>query len=164
MELSKIRNRYRIGLYAVYPLAIKSQLPESGRIKIVSSRKAGKWFETDHYGDYPLNTWINVFDFMENEINKLKKLNAYSYISKNSVREYYEQLNPPARVINLPEQDDINNLMISLEGVSSIWNFIDNTEDDPRFNPGYWEIILRSWIYSYKMLQEDFKVGKLVNL
>src|SRR5690606_24260832 len=150
---------------AVYPLIIQNSTnPEAGKIKIVSSRKAGKWMETDHYGSSPMNNWEDVLFFLAKEVDKLRKLNALSHVSSEEVQEYWEEINPKAEIINGPDPDNVDNLIISQSGISQLWNYIDNSEDDPRFAPGYWQPILEAWENALSKIREDYENGMLVSI
>lgn len=164
MSISEVRNHYRTGDISVYPLVINSENPKAGKLKVVSGRKSGKWMQTDHYGEYPMNTWRDIFDYVENQIDKLSKLNALSKISWREVKDYWLELNPAPKVINAPDADDIENLRLSESGIDSIITYIDDSETDPRFQYGFWEPIVIAWKSSLEKMKDEYESGKLADL
>lgn len=164
MNLFQIRNHYRTGNISVYPLVVKSENPKAGKLKIVSGRKSGKWMETDHYGDRPMNSWEDVLEYLQKQIDQLSKLNALSYISRQKVIEYWMELNTPSKIINAPDPDDVENIRLTENGIDSIITYIDDSQTNPRFQPRYWEPILTAWKSSFEKVKTEHEKGKLFKL
>lgn len=161
MDINDIRNEFRTGDMAVYPLIIKSSTnPNAGKIKFVSAKKFGKWHEIDHYGETPINTWKEAIVFLEREIENLRELNALSYVSQDEVRSKYEKLNEKSKIIGF---DSLEFMEITDTGIENNVELNDIAFDSPRFKEGYWEPILEAWINSLNKLQEHLQKGRLID-